>query len=165
MQIVTTGQPQGPDNKPQIHDPVLVTMDRPVYYVTERGPTVSTHPLFCGRAFAVSVLDVMRDQLEASGWSIAHVGIYNPRQARHKDGSLIKPARWSNHAYAEAMDFKGLVGANGKLVSIADMKQKFPEVLERLKEGCEKAIAALGRRAEIVDEGGWMHIGLWPASR
>lgn len=161
MKITKAQQPAGAD-APIVHDPVYVTMDRPVYYVTERGPTLSVHPIFCGLAFATTVLDVMQNTVEAAGWSIAHVGVYNPRPARHKDGSLIKPKRWSNHAYAEAMDFKGVVGANGKLVTIAEMKQRHPELLKKLLDSCAKAIAALGRRAEIVDEGGWIHIGLWP---
>lgn len=166
MNIQPTQQPsQGPAGKPLIANPVLVTMARPVYYVTDRGPIPSTHPILCGKAFANTVLLVMSRCLEAAGWSIAHVGVYNPRQARRKDGSLIKPVRWSNHAFAEAMDFKGIVGDDGKLISIGEMKQRHPELLAQLRDGCEQAIRGIERKAEIVDEGGWLHIGLWPAGR
>lgn len=169
MIISTSPQHPGrPAHAPPVQRPVLVTMDRPVYYVTERGPTPGSSPIFCGQAFADTVLAAMRDVLESAGWSIAHVGVYNPRQARRANGALIRPPRWSNHARGEAVDFKGLVHSNNKnqvpsLVDIPLMKKRHKPLLDNLLAECEARIKAAHRRPEIVDEGGWIHIGLWPA--
>lgn len=157
-----------PADAPLVDKPVLVTMALPTYYVTERGPILSTRPIFCARAFASTVLEAMHGTLETAGWSVAHVGVYNPRPARRASGALIQPVRWSNHAHGEAMDFKGIVHhAAGRdrpmLVGISEMKQRHPALLENLLAECEAAIKASGRRPEIVDEDGWYHIGLWPA--
>lgn len=162
MKVIATTQPNGgPAGAPIIKQPVLVTMDRTVYY-TGAGLLALTKPIFCGRDFADSVLHAMAETLEAAGWSIAHVGVYNARQARRSDGHPIRPARWSNHAYGEAMDFKGIVGTEGRLIGIAEMKEQHAELLHALLDACERRIKALGRRPEIVDEGGWIHLGIWP---
>lgn len=158
----TTQRADGPANKPEVPNPVLVRMERPVYYVSERGPLPISSRIFCGRDFAETVLSAMHDVLESAGWSIAHIGIYNPRQARRANGALIKPVRWSNHAHAEAMDFKGLVTENGQLLNIPTLKQRHSLLLGNLLDECEARIKARHRRPEIVDEGGWLHIGLWP---
>jgi hypothetical protein len=164
MKIQATTQPAGgPAGQPTIKNPVLVTMDRPVYYTADNGIVPLTRPTFCGRDFAETVLLSMAETLEAAGWSIAHVGVYNARQARRANGAPIRPARWSNHAYGEAMDFKGIVGADRKLIGIAEMKRSHAELLRTLIDVCERRIKALGRRPEIVDEGGWFHIGIWPS--
>lgn len=153
----------GKDGAPQVVQPVNVSLSLPVYYVTERGPIESHRPIYCGRAFADTVLAAFEGVLAGTGWGVAHVGVYFARHARHKDGSLIKPARWSNHAYGEAWDFKGLVTAQGHLIGIRQMRQEQPDTLEGLLKACERAIVQAGRKPEIVDEGGWVHIGLWPA--
>ncbi|SMF94321.1 hypothetical protein SAMN02949497_1631 [Methylomagnum ishizawai] len=156
-----------PADAPLVLEPCLATMDKPVYYVTERGPTLSSSPIFCGRAFADTVLAAMHDVLESAGWNIAHVGVYNPRQARRANGALIRPPRWSNHAHGVAMDFKGIVQTSNKnqtpsLVDIPLMKKRHKTLLDNLLAECKDRIKAAHRRPEIVDEGGWIHIGLWP---
>jgi hypothetical protein len=164
MKIVETRQPAGPpEDKPAVASPVLVTLDRPFYYVSERGPVPSAHPLFCGRAFAETVLAVMHELLEGQGLAVAHVGVYNPRFARRANGKPILPKRWSNHAYGEAMDFKGVVEeGDPDLIGLDAMRRRWPDLLPALAERCGTEIKRIGRRPEIVDEGGWLHIGLWP---
>jgi hypothetical protein len=91
----TTQSTLPPPNKPPVNNPVLVAMDVPVFYMNERGPTPSTHGIFCGKAFADTVLTELNAILQAGGLGLVHLGVYNPRQARHKDGTPILPARWS----------------------------------------------------------------------
>lgn len=155
--------PSRPAEAPLVANPVLVRMDRPVYYVTERGPTLASSPIFCGQAFADTVLKAMHDVLETAGWSIAHIGVYNPRLARKASGAPIIPKRWSNHAYGEAMDFKGIITPKGNLIDIRQMREQHGPLLQNLLSVCQIRTNKARRRAEIVDEGGWYHIGLWPA--
>jgi hypothetical protein len=165
MTIEPTQQPSdGPADKPIVKNPVRVTMDLPLFYATERGPVAWNHSIFCGKAFADTVLKQCSEILTEYNYALVHLGVYNPRQARHKDGSLIQPPRWSNHAYAEAMDFKGVItdGGEGTFLDIAAMKSTCPDKLQRLLDACHDSIVALGRKPEIVDERGWYHIGLWP---
>ncbi len=98
-------------------------------------------------------------------WSIW--GFITHAQARRKDGTLIQPVRWSNHAYGEAVDFKGVVTENGagEFLGIAEMKEQCPDKLDFLIDACNQAIIAIQRKPEIVDEGDWCHIGLWPKKR
>jgi hypothetical protein len=153
-----------PPDKPLVENPVKVKMDVTVYYQTERGPTLSNSRIFCGKAFADTVLTEINAIMQEHGLGLVHLGFYNPRKARKKDGTPIVPTRWSNHAYGEAMDFKGVVRGNDpdNFADIAAMKQQLPEILQRIQTRCAAAIEAAGRRPEIVDEGGWFHIGLWP---
>lgn len=156
-----------PADKPRVLNPVLVEMDIPLFYMTERGPVPWQHKVFCGRAFAETVLKAINQLFRERGLGMVHIGFYNPRKARRKDGTPIVPARWSNHAYGEAVDFKGVTrgGSADEFVSIRQMKTSMTEELTLLKSGCEAAIVALGRKPEIVDEGDWLHIGLWPPRR
>lgn len=142
-------------------NPVTVTLDVPVYYVGERG-SVPSKSIFCAEAFARSVLPALQEIAQRQKWGIAHIGVYNPRKARHKDGTPITPARWSSHAYAEAMDFKGFVDQNGELLTIKELKTKYVGITAGVIRTCTIAIQGIGRRPEIVDEGDWLHIGLWP---
>lgn len=157
----------GPPGKPVISDPVNVTMDIPLYYATERGPVVWNHSIFCGRAFANTVLKQCSTILAEYNFALVHLGVYNPRKARHRDGTDIVPVRWSNHAYAEAMDFKGVIteGGEGKFLDIVAMKKQCPEALNKLTDSCRNSIEEIGRKPEIVDEVSWLHIGLWPSER
>ena len=150
-----------PTDKPVVKDPVVVELDVPLYFISERGPTPS-RTIFCAKSFVLTVLVPLQAIAQSQGWGLAHVGFYNPRKARHKDGTPIIPARWSNHAFGEAGDFKGFVDAEGELISINDLKLKHPDVYQQVLNQCKDAITAAGRRAEIVDEGGWLHIGMWP---
>jgi hypothetical protein len=165
MQIAPTHQPtQGPPEKPIVKDPVLVKLDIPLYYAAEQGPVPWHHSILCGRAFAETVLQQCNEILTASNCGLVHIGIYNPRQARRKDGTLIQPIRWSNHAYGEAMDWSGVItdAGNGDYLNISKMKGQCPEILQKIIDTSRQAIAKLGREPEMVDEGGWYHIGLWP---
>jgi hypothetical protein len=160
----STQSPDGPPDKPQVENPVKVTLDVPVYYMTERGPLLSKRAIFCGKAFADTALKELNMILGAANCGLLHLGFYNPRKARKKDGTPIVPTRWSNHAYGEAVDFKGVVRNNDPddFLDIAGMKQKAPDLLDKIQTRCAAAIVAAGRRPEIVDEGGWFHIGIWP---
>jgi hypothetical protein len=153
-----------PPDKPKVENPVLVAMDVPMFYMTERGPTPWDHKVFCGKAFADTVLAELNDILGKAGLGLVHLGFYNPRQARHKDGTPIVPARWSNHAFGEAVDFKGVIrgGNPDDFLDIAAMKASLSTVLRDIENRCADAIKRIDRKPEIVDEGGWLHIGLWP---
>ena len=98
-----------PAGAPVLQDPVHVVLDVPVYYVNERGPIRMHEAQYCERIFATSVIKTMNAILKDRNLGLAHLGIYNARMARHADGSPILSARWSNHSYGCAMDFKGLV--------------------------------------------------------
>jgi len=164
MRIIKTIQPSwGPSSKPHIVDPVIATLAVPVYYVTERGPVLQAKGIVCARAFAQTVLRVTEDWAMQYGFGLAHIGVYNPRKARLKNGSPITPERWSNHAYAEAWDFKGITDPHGELLDLNAMIAGCPKKLLELVSGCRAAIVAVHRRPEIVDEGRWEHIGMFPA--
>ncbi len=162
MKVEPSEQPVGgPPGKPLIENPVKVTLDIPVFYATERGPVPWNHSIICGKAFADTVLKECESLMQDRGLGLVHLGFYNPRQARRKDGTIIQPPRWSNHAYGEAMDFKGVIteSGEGEFLEVADMES---DVLDKIIESCRSAIEAAGRKPEIVDEGSWYHIGLWP---
>ena len=142
-------------------------MDVPMYYMTERGPIPWNHRVYCGRAFADTVLRQVNRTLAEGRLAMVHIGVYNPREARRKDGTLIQPVRWSNHAYGEAMDFKGVMVANGagNFLTVRDMRRQIPDLLDTLVSRCHSAITAQRRKPEIVDEGDWLHVGIWPRAR
>lgn len=165
MKIEDTQQPSyGPPNKPLIGNPVKVTLDLPIFYATERGPVAWPHSILCGQAFAETVLTDCERILKNYNYALVHLGIYNPRYARRKNGTDIKPLRWSNHAYGEAMDFKGIIADSGEgdFLDIESMMSKCPDRLDEIIDACLKAINAIGREPEIVNEDSWYHIGLWP---
>jgi hypothetical protein len=166
MNIEPTGQPGwGPADKPLVKNPVNVALDVPVYYCEDDGAFTQNETIFCGRAFADTVLIECNKILQANNFALAHLGFYYPRKARRKDGSIIKPERWSNHSFGEAVDFKGVIteGGEGEFLGIEAMKEQCPDKLQALVQACQTAIKAINRNAEIVDEGEWYHIGLWPA--
>jgi len=163
MHIIPTIQPAwGPPGRPEIEDPVIARLTVPVYYAGEHGLIPSVNGILCARLFAHTVLlEMERFALEEQA-ALAHVGVYNPRKARHADGSPIVPERWSNHAYAMAMDWKGLLYADQRAyLDIPGLKREMPQGLECFLDACRHAIAKTARRAEIVDEGGWIHIGIY----
>lgn len=165
MRITPTRQSTlPPPDKPLVASPVLVQMDIPLFYMTERGPIPWAHKIFCGKSFAETVLKEMNAILLSTSFGLVHIGFYNPRKARKRDGTPIVPTRWSNHAYGEAMDFKGITTeATGKsLVSIVQMKISHPDLLASIKSRTSQSIIGHGRKPEVVDEGDWLHIGIWP---
>jgi hypothetical protein len=165
MKIKATQQPKdAPADKPLVKQPVFAELDIPLFYATERGPMPWHHSIFCGQTFADTILAECEKLCLAENFALVHLGVYNPRKARHKNGTEIKPTRWSNHAYGEAMDFKGIMTDNGagQFLDIKALKAERPDFLATLKQACETAINSKGRQAEIVDEGGWLHLGIWP---
>ena len=154
----------GPPDKPLIKNPVEVTMDFPVYYADDSGLKLN-HSVICGEAFADTVFKECERIFQEQNLALVHIGFYAPRLARRKDGTLIEPPRWSNHAYGEAMDFKGVItdSGEGEFLGIADMESTMPETLREIVESCERAITDAGREPEIVHEGNWYHVGLCPS--
>ena len=155
-----------PAGAPVLQDPVNVVLDVPVYYVNERGPIRMYSAQYCERIFATSVLKTMNAILRDRNLGLAHLGIYNARMARHADGRPILPERWSNHSYGCAMDFKGVVlpGDEPVLLAISALKQDpaYKVLLTDAEAQCRASIVNTKRKPEIVDEGGWVHIGIWP---
>ena len=164
MRIIATSQSTwGPPDKPRVANPVKATLTIPVFYATERGPVPYTQPIFCGRVFAETVLKALERCCLGWQFGLVHIGLYNPRKARKADGKVIRPVRWSNHAYGEAMDFKGIVTnlGQGRFYNIKRMQWGCPSKLGDVWTGCEEAIESKGLRPEIVDEQDWLHIGIW----
>lgn len=155
-----------PAGAPVLRDPVNVVLDVPVFYVNERGPIRVFGPQYCERIFATTVLKTINSILSEKNLGLAHLGIYNPRKARRANGEPILPPRWSNHAYACAMDFKGVVlpGDVPVLLDIKAMKADahYLALLNDASARCKESITAINRKPEIVDEGGWIHVGIWP---
>lgn len=155
-----------PAGVPVLQDPVNVELDVPVYYVNERGPIRVFGPQYCERIFANTVLKTLNSILNERNLGLAHLGIYNARMARHANGTPILPARWSNHAYGCAMDFKGVVlpGLDPKLLDVKTMLNdpQYKPLLNEAQAQCRASIVNIQRRPEIVDEGGWVHVGIWP---
>jgi hypothetical protein len=169
MKIIPTKQSKlPPSDKPEVKDPVRVYMDIPLYYYTERGPVPWNHSIFCSQPFAVTVLETMNEILGREKMGLVHLGIYNPRRARKRNGTPIQPVRWSNHAYGEAIDWRGTVDEEGVFYSVDHLNETptiEKELLTEIWSGCSKLIEATGRKPEIVNEGRWIHIGLWPERR
>ena len=166
MRLVSAKQPGNtPSGCPAIPSPVVATLDVNVYYATERGPIPSSRGILCGRMFANTVLAEQERWCKKHGFrGIVHVGILNQRPARKRNGEVILPKRWSNHARAEAEDFKGIVDDQGRFVPVAELKVHSPVKFNELIGNCRAAIKAAKRREEFVDEGGWYHLGLWPVN-
>jgi len=159
VRIVSTHQLDvPPKDKPLVEEPVKAHMDIPLYYMTERGPTPWNHSIFCAKVFAETILLTLNRLLSDSGLGMVHLGVYNPRMARKRDGTPITPKRWSNHSYGLAVDFKGVVDEYGKFEDIRGM-DKF--LLSKIEAECRGAVGKWGRKWEIVDEGDWLHLGIW----
>lgn len=151
-----------PADKPVVRDPVIAKPAVPLYYVTERGPLRSeSGELYCARIFAETILETLESIaiLKYGSSGVGHVGCYFPRPARYKNGMEIVPRRWSNHSYGLAIDFKGFVGDDLSMVSLVRMS---PQQKEFIREECAAAVKDAGRKPEIIDEGGWLHLGIWP---
>ena len=163
MQIVTASQrTDRPAGFPDVVDPVNATLKIPLYYVSDdkKPPQRWNHPAFVARVFAETALAALEASLEPSGYGIAHVGIYFARNARHADGTDIIPHRPSNHGLGLAMDFKGLVDIHGHYTPYQKMGKATTAAL--IIEPVTLAIEKAGRKPEIKDESGWLHIGIWP---
>lgn len=162
MFITSTKRRPAPDGAPVVHDPVSVTMDVQVLYPGSGMPERTLSPIYCSRSFAAIVLMTMNAWAEKYGFAIVHLGVYNPRKARKADGTPILPSRWSNHAYGEAMDWAGIVTTDGKWLKPRALRSGSPAKYRELLDSLRAVIASNHRREEIVDEGGWIHIGMFP---
>jgi len=161
----TTQSTQEPANKPQVLSPVLVTLDSPVYYYGNNILEISKSGIYCSAIFASTILLNIDSVCTKYGVGIAHLGIYNPRQARGKNGVPLVPERWSNHAFGNAIDFKGVVFENS-LISVKDLpKSKFPNLLSEIIDTCKDGIILIKRKPEIVNETEWYHIGLYQKNK
>jgi hypothetical protein len=157
--------PARPIGAPQLIDPVNVRLAARLHYADGQTLVPVRSPLYCERVFADTVLTVLDTIAAEHQIGLVYLGLYNPRAARRKDGSPIKPERWSNHAYGLALDFKGIMGSNGagQYLPVSAMRSLvWNEMLVDIETRCRNAIAAAGRKAEIVDEGAWIHFGIWP---
>lgn len=158
MIITPCKQPAGyPKGKPLIVDPVYAELIIPLFYTG--WPWL--HPFLCSCTFARTVLQSMEDILLSVGCGLDHLGCYVARKARDRHGNELVPERWSNHAYGEAMDWRGIT-RNGIAITVNEMKEKETALLDKVINGVTEAITKTGRKPEIVDEGGWIHVGLWP---
>ena len=165
MRIAVVKQPPGgPADKPLIVNPVRVFLRCPVYYDTgAHGLLPSTQGIFCARLFAETVLRALEEKAVKYHWGIVHVGVYNPRKARHEDGSPILPVRWSNHAWARAIDWKGLVEtASERYLSVPILRREAPVRFAEIVDYCAHKMRAASLLPEIVQESTWVHIGYFP---
>lgn len=165
MKATPTERRPAPTGAPVLKTPVLAAMDAPLFYVTDNGPGAWKHAIYCESLFAETVLAALDDIATTYHLGICHLGIYNARYARHKDGSPIQPIRWSNHAYGMAMDFKGVrLDGDKEYLPITAMRKHDTgqQILAEINARCNAAIKAAGKRPEIVDEGDWLHIGIYP---
>ena len=168
MKITKSAQPTcAPANKPKITDPVTAVLEVPVYYNTERGPVPSNNKLFAAGILAETVLAELEKWAKKYNFALVHIGLYNPRPARRADGTPIlvhgKP-RWSGHAYALGIDWKGIItdGGHGDFLNTDELDAGAPAKFQELLHNVRAAIAAQHRNAEIVKEPGWYHLGLTP---
>lgn len=143
---------------PIVERPVRAYLDIPVFYATENGLIPNTGGIYCAELFVKCVLKPINEYCRMENFSFVHIGCYNPRNARKKDGTPIldeKGAmRWSNHAYGIAIDAKGIIN-NGefRLLSLKDDKDMFDKILQNIFQA--------GKKAEIVNESNWYHIGFF----
>ena len=160
MKIEACGQPDGgPANKPRIENPVRVTLEIPVFYSGTGALQPVKTPIMCGRVFAETALAVMERVLKAHGKGLVHLGVYNARMARRKDGTPITPPRWSNHSFGCAIDWSG-IATGDQWQSMAKLKDD--PVVMAIRREARVAIVSTARKPEIVDEGGWIHVGFYP---
>ena len=166
MKIEPTTQPKsGPKDKPILRDPVKVTLDAPVWYLTAKGPTRASRTLTCDRAHALLVYGPLNDWAVKYGFAIVHIGTYYPRKARTQSGKTIlyngRP-RWSGHSWG-AIDFAGVIASDGKFYDTNDLKAGAPAKFEELYNDIKAAVQQAGRTLEYVTESHWRHVGLVPA--
>lgn len=152
-----------PDGAPAVVSPCLAHMSVPLFYPDNLThlPKPWHHDIYCAEPFAQTILATLDRLLAERGLGLVHLGIYNPRQARHRDGTPIQPPRWSNHAYGSAIDFWGVVLADGTPMPWARMK-KFGVLTKSIPDQCGAVLAKAGLRPEIVDESSWLHLGYFP---
>lgn len=169
MQITPTAQPprvQNLDlgNSPQIELPVLARLSCPVFYDTGEGLKPMVSPILCARQFANSVLLALEQKCVKYGYGLVHIGVLAQRPARHANGTLIKPIRWTNHAYGRAIDWKGLVLPGGEFQDMLALRRESPGALAEILDHITHSMRAVGipdTRQEMVKEPNWHHCGFY----
>lgn len=160
MHIKETKLPKNTDGTPNTPDPVIVTLAVPIVYLGGTGKLdFDVDPFVVSRPFAMGVLAPLENHVLALNQDLAigHLGIYNPRPARGKNGKDLVPFRWSNHTYRAAIDFVGLVDKHGSVTTFVNIVG-FNSLLLIVR----KEIINLGRKPEIVNEKKWYHLGMFP---
>jgi len=147
MKIVSTEARPTVLNAPKLVNPVLVTLDIPIYQATESGIVRNTQPIYCERNLAETVLLVAETLLP----NFVHVDIFKSHYAYRDNDTLITPLRWSDHAYGLAIDFKGTFDSDN-IKSFRD----YPVFIEASKA----AIEAEQLEAQIYFENTWIHLGI-----
>jgi hypothetical protein len=104
--------------------------------------------------FADVILKTIENHCVEHNLGLVHIGVYNPRPARKKDGTNFIPLRWSEHAFGNAIDLKGFT-QNGKLI-YADKEPHFKDLLKKIVDMCASKKVTLS----VVNETNWYHIGL-----
>lgn len=161
MLITPTKQP--PAGDPQFEHPVHALLSCSVFYDTGTGLKAGRQ-FFCERIFAETVLTQIEKWCLKYQFSMVNIGCYNPRKARHADGTPILPSRWSNHAFGLAIDFKGIKDEKGKFVSVNNLQDNAPAKWHELINNVTVAIKGINHKPEILVEGGgaaWCHFGIW----
>jgi hypothetical protein len=151
---------------PVLAKPVRVELGVPLWYsggMSLGAGLEKVDWLECEEVFARSVLEALEEWALRWGFGITHLGCLVVRRARYADGRVIQPIRWSNHAYGLAIDWSGIVDGKGRWYRVDKMKTACPAKLRDVLDMVRKAIAEKGRESEIVDEGGWYHLGIWRA--
>lgn len=165
MKVVQTRQPSGPPiDKPLIERPCVATLGVATYYYTERGAIPSNRGIVCSATFAETVLAALEAWAKRYHFAIVHIGVYNPRKARHMDGTPIIPPRWSGHARGMGIDWKGVIesGGAGKFLTTGQLASDAPAKYQEIMHAMRVAIERVSLRPEIVEEGGsWVHAGIY----
>lgn len=150
---------------PKLMEPVNAEMSVEVkYYAGENDLRDWLRPFYCERVFANTILRSIGTWCVKWGFKgFVHIGCYNARKARHLDGTLIKPTRWSNHAYGLAVDFKGILDEHGNFVTFKELRDNAPMKWNELLNNIKTAIEGLGNTMEVKDEGNglYIHLGIW----
>jgi hypothetical protein len=141
---------------PIVVRPVRVWLDIPVFYATENGFVPSNGGIYCAELFSQCVLKPINEYCKMRNFSFVHIGCYNPRPARKKNGDPILDVngamRWSNHAFGSAIDAKGVIlDGEFRLFTLKEDKEMFDKIIQNIFQA--------GKKPEIVDEKGWWHIG------
>lgn len=163
MEIKSIKQPAKPKDfktAPDILNPVEVTLSCPIYVWTSQGAQLVKKPIVCSQLFAETILTEQEYWSNKYNLQIVHIGILVVRYARHKDGTPILPLRPSNHSKGNAEDWKGVL-YQGDFMDIDDMKKGIPNKYSELLNKCKNSLLRHHLQTEIVDEGGWIHLGFF----
>ena len=163
MKLTSISQPAGgPAGKPKLLSPVSAVLQSSVHYMTENGPVPSVRGIVCARTFAEVILGTMDTWALQYDFGLVHLGVYNPRTKRHRDGTdiLVHGHKvWSNHAFGEAIDFRGIL-SDGVFYGVDRAEQDFPKKWHELLQQLNAAMAAKGLPKEFIPEGRWQHFGI-----